>query len=78
HRILKNDGILSVFPKHTKNNWPIWNLADLEVDDVIQEIIEMSFIFKKKQKLELLHDEGYETGIVLEFRKKIEMKEKEI
>ena len=71
HRILKNDGILSVYPKHNKSDWPIWNLAEMEVEDVVQEIIEMNFTFKNKQKFQLFHDENYDTGNVLAFRKKI-------
>ena len=71
HRILKNDGILSVYPKHNKSDWPIWNLAEMEVEDVVQEIIEMNFIFKNKQKFQLFHDENNDTGNVLTFRKKI-------
>ena len=69
HRILKRDGILSVFPKHTKSDWPIWNLAEMEVKDVIQEIIEMGFQLIRKQNLDLFHDEGFETGNILEFTK---------
>lgn len=72
HRILKNDGILSVYPKHNKSDWPMWNLAEMEVEDVVQEIIEMKFTFKNKQNFQLFHDENYETGNVLMFRKKIQ------
>jgi len=69
HRILKNGGILSVYPKHNKNNWPLWNLSDLDLEDIIEEITETGFFLKGKDKMELFHDEGYETGIILEFKK---------
>ncbi len=69
HRILKNRGILSVYPKHNKNDWPLWNLADLDLEDITQEITETGFIFKGKDNLGLFHDEGYETGYILEFKK---------
>ena len=71
HRVLKNDGILSVYPKHNKSDWPISNLAEMEVEDVVQEIVEMNFMFKNKKNFKLFHDENYETGNVLAFRKKI-------
>ena len=70
HRILKNGGILSVYPKHNKNDWPLWNLADMDLEDIIKEITEMKFIFKGKENVELFHDEGYDTGFILEFKKK--------
>ncbi len=69
HRILKNGGILSVYPKHNKDDWPLWNLADLDLEDITQEITEIGFIFKRKDNMELFHDEGYETGNILEFKK---------
>ncbi|MHA1646240.1 MAG: class I SAM-dependent methyltransferase [Promethearchaeota archaeon] len=70
HRILKNGGILSVYPKHNKNDWPLWNLADMDLEDIIKEITEMKLIFNGKENVELFHDEGYDRGFILEFKKK--------
>ncbi|MHA1729672.1 MAG: class I SAM-dependent methyltransferase [Promethearchaeota archaeon] len=69
HRILKPEGILSVYPKHNKSDWPLWNLAEIEVDDIIQEIKESNFSFSGKENLSLFHDEGYNRGIILKFKK---------
>ncbi len=69
HRILKIGGILSVYPKHNKNDWPLWNLSNMDLEDIIKEITEMKFKFKGKESVELFHDEGYDTGFILEFRK---------
>ena len=69
HRILKIGGQISVYPKHNKNDWPLWNLADLDLNDITQEITEMGFNFKKKDNVELFHDEGYDRGYILEFKK---------
>ena len=69
HRVLKDGGILSVYPKHNKNDWPLWNLADVDLEVIIKEITEMKFNFKRKENVELFHDEGYETGYILEFIK---------
>lgn len=69
HRVLKDGGILSVYPKHNKNDWPLWNLADVDLEEIIKEITEMNFTFKRKENVELFHDEGYDTGFILEFIK---------
>ena len=69
YRILKKGGNLSIYPKHNKNDWPLWNLADLDLEDIATEISECGFTFKRKEKYELLHDEGYEMGFVLGFKK---------
>ena len=69
HRVLKDGGVLSVYPKHNKNDWPLWNLADVDLEEIIKEITEMNFTFKRKENVELFHDEGYDTGFILEFIK---------
>ncbi|MCF8308510.1 MAG: class I SAM-dependent methyltransferase [Bacteroidales bacterium] len=39
HKLLKSNGLLSVYPKHYKrDNLPEWNLEDMELDDIIEEI----------------------------------------
>ncbi len=70
YRILKFGGLLSAYPKHSKLDWPLWNLAEMDVADVVQEITAQKFGFEKKERVELLHDEGYEKGDILIFKKR--------
>ena len=69
HRILKKDGFLSVYPKHCKSDFPMWCLADLEIDEVIEEIEAAKFRFAEKVWKKIVHFGGYTRGYVLNFRK---------
>ena len=69
HFALKNSGLLSIFPKHYKNDWPMWHLADLDIADIIKEIERAGFILKESVEKRLLHDETIENGHVLNFTK---------
>ncbi len=71
YRILKEDGLLSVYPKHHKSDGPLGNLSDMELDDVIEEINSSHFYLQKKFYKKLLHDENYNMGYILNFRKKV-------
>jgi len=70
YRILKTEGILSVYPKHRKSDEPLGNLSDMELDDVIGEINSAHFYLQKKFYRKLLHNENYNLGYILNFRKK--------
>ena len=70
YRILKEDGLLSVYPKHHKSDGPLGNLSNMELDDVIEEINSRHFYLQRKFYKKLLHDENYSTGYILNFRKK--------
>jgi len=70
YRILKTGGILSVYPKHRKSDEPLWNLSDMGLDDVIGEINSRHFYLQKKFYKKLLHNNNYNTGYILNFRKK--------
>jgi len=70
YRILKPGALLSVYPKHHKLDWPLWNLADRTIEDLIKEIEESHFYFCGKNFKELLiHDDEYTQGEILNFRK---------
>lgn len=70
YRILKPDALLSVYPKHHKSDWPLWNLADRTIEDIINEIEGAHFYFCGKNFKELLiHDDEYTQGEILNFRK---------
>lgn len=68
-RILKNDGLLSVYPKHHKSDEPLWSLADMELEDVINEIEGADFYLERKFFKKLIHNGSYNKGYVLNFRK---------
>jgi ubiquinone/menaquinone biosynthesis C-methylase UbiE len=70
YRILKSGALLSVYPKHHKLDWPLWNLADRTIEDIIKEIEKSQFYFCDKNVKELLiHDDEYTQGQILNFRK---------
>jgi ubiquinone/menaquinone biosynthesis C-methylase UbiE len=66
---LKDDGILSVFPKHNQLNQPMWHLAELSIDDIVKEIENHHFTLIKKADKRLIHDDTLETGIIINFKK---------
>ena len=71
YRILKTGGLLSVYPKHRKSDEPLGNLSDMELDDVIEEINSSHFYLQEKFYKKLLHNNNYNTGYILNFRKKL-------
>jgi len=70
YRILKNDGLLFVYPKHHKCDESLWNLADMKLEDVIKEIESANFYVKRKCLKTLIHDDNYDEGFILNFTKR--------
>ncbi len=68
-RILKDNGLLSVYPKHTKEDSPMDTFKELGIDGVKKEIEAYKFIFEKKYCDTISHDNGLNYGCVLNFRK---------
>lgn len=68
-RILRPDGLLSVYPKHNKLDSPGWGLKDMAPGDIIKEIERHGFSFTEECCGELSHDDGFNPGCVLNFRK---------
>jgi len=69
HRVLKEEGRLFVYPKHVKSDQPLWNLSDMELDDVKEEIEQADFSLEDTSTRWLLHDDNYNAGMVLRFGK---------
>jgi ubiquinone/menaquinone biosynthesis C-methylase UbiE len=69
HRVLKADALLSVYPKHNKLDEPLWNLSDMRLEDVIEEIEGTQFHFEGKLYRKLIHDDNYNMGYILMFKK---------
>ena len=70
YSVLKSDGILSVYPKHHKSDQPLWNLEDMEVPAIIEEIEGAGFSLQTKARRQLMHNDNYDEGFVLTFGKK--------
>jgi len=69
-RVLKKDGLLSVYPKHTLEDDPIQEFRRLNLSDVKREIEGSDFYFEEKVCGIISHDDGLNQGCVLNFRKK--------
>jgi ubiquinone/menaquinone biosynthesis C-methylase UbiE len=69
YRVMKPGGLLSVYPKHHSSDSPLRGLANLTLKDIIKEIKEAGFSFEKKYFKRLVHDDNYDRGYILNFRK---------
>jgi len=69
-RVLKQDGLLSVYPKHTLEDNPIRQFKELNLNDVKREFEDSDFYFEQKYCGIISHDDGLNQGCVLNFRKK--------
>ena len=69
YRVLNKDGLFSVYPKHHKKDSPLMELADIDLEKVVEEIEKAGFVLKDKFLKSLLHDEYYNKGYVLNFRR---------
>lgn len=68
-RVLKPGGLFSVYPKHNKNDDPLDGLANVELKDIIAEIRQSGFRLKNRFFKRCFHDESYDKGYILNFRK---------
>ena len=69
YRVLKPYGLLSVYPKHVIEDFPLGEFQYLYFDDVKQEIEDSSFLFNEKLCGKLSHDDELNSGCVLNFKK---------
>ena len=69
HRVMKTDGLLSIYPKHHKLDSPLSGLANLSLEDIIKEIEVSNFYLERKSFKRLVHDDNYNKGYVLNFRR---------
>jgi len=68
-RVLKPKGIFSLYPKHHKNDYPLMELAKLELKDIVEEVEDTGFSLEDKFYKRLFHDDYYNDGYILNFRK---------
>ena len=69
YRVLKQDGLLSVYPKHTLEDNPIMEFQNLSVNEIKQEIQNSNFVYGKKHCGFISHDDDFNQGCILNFRK---------
>ena len=67
--VLKDNKILSVFPKHSQSDWPMWHLAESSIENIVNEIENNHFILIQKAEKHLMHDDNIEKGVIINFRK---------
>jgi len=68
-RVLKQDGLLSVYPKHTAEDNPAMKLKNLHLSDVREEIQSAGFVLSQKHYGIISHDDELNKGCVLNLRK---------
>lgn len=68
-RVLKKDGLFSVYPKHHKDDYPLMELAEVSIESIIKEIEEAGFLLKYNFLKTVIHDGYYNEGYVLNFRR---------
>ena len=71
-RVLKQSGLLSVYPKHTADDNPLMELQHIRSTDIEQEILSSGFQFERRYYVVISHDDGLNKGCVLNFRKFVE------
>ena len=69
-RILDNDGLLSVYPKHTIEDGASMKFQDTYVADIVNEIKKSGFQFLRKYCDVLSHEDSLNQGCVLNFTQK--------
>jgi ubiquinone/menaquinone biosynthesis C-methylase UbiE len=69
YRVLKPKGIFSLYPKHNKNDFPLMELAQMKLEDIIREVEGAGFSLQNKLLKSLIHDDYYNEGYILNFRK---------
>ena len=69
YRLLKPAGLFSLYPKHYKDDFPLMELADLGLEDIIKEVEERGFVLFEVIDKKCLHDTYYNECHILNFNK---------
>lgn len=69
YHVLKQDGLFSVYPKHTAEDNPIMEFKNLHLSDISEEIQSSGFVSNREHFGIISHDDGLNKGCVLNFRK---------
>jgi len=68
--VLKPAGLLSVYPKHTLEDWPLRELKDVCISDVEREICRCRFRPDGLYDATISHDDALVPGRVMNFKKR--------
>lgn len=66
-RLLKKDGVFSVYPVHTRDDVPSWHFENLSVDDVATEIVQEGFRHIASPEVSVIHQHMISKKAVLSF-----------
>ncbi len=69
HRVLKSNALLSIYPKHTAEDFPMWEFRNMRLTAVIEEIQDSGFIFEKKYCDKISHYNWLTQGCIFNFKK---------
>ncbi len=69
YRVLKPNGLLITFPNHHKGSYPLWNLSDMSLEEIIDEIESHGYKHIYKWEGKLMHDHNWYNGSILSFEK---------
>ena len=68
-RIMKPDSLLSVYPKHSVEDFPLDEFAGMEAGDIKKEILSSGFFFQRRYCDVISHNNDLNQGCVLSFIK---------
>ena len=68
-RVLRQNGLLSVYPKHCLEDNPIMEFQNMDREEIKKEIQDSNFVFIKRHCAFISHDDDLNQGCVLNFRK---------
>jgi len=68
-RLLKPAGFFSLYPKHCKTDFPLMELAYMDLEDIIKEVKRSGLLLKNTMTGECLHDNYYNKCNILNFKK---------
>ena len=74
YRVMKPDGLLSVYPKHSLEDDPMMEFQHIGIESIKREIKDSNFAFSKQHCGFISHDNGLNQGCILNF---IKYKEKD-
>ena len=69
YRILKANGLVSVYPKHVIEDFPLDHFQHIHLKDAKKEIQDLNFKFQKKYCDMISHDDSIAPGCVFNFVK---------
>jgi ubiquinone/menaquinone biosynthesis C-methylase UbiE len=69
YRVLKQNGLLSVYPKHTLEGEPVLKFLDLTIEKIRQRIQNSHFVFEKRLCGFISHENGFNQDCILDFKK---------